>query len=311
MIPVDSPHLEVATQSHPGETGKNNEDALSVAAYRLESDGTPAIVAVIADGVGGHRAGEIASRMAVEIVANRIGESSGNDPLASLRAAVVEAGRAVSTAAEALPERQGMASTIAVAWILGRRLFTAYAGDSRIYLRRRGRLQQTTIDHSWVQEAIEHNIITPEEAHSHPHAHMLRRYLGGNLEPQPDFRLRLSPIESEKRSVGNQGVKLEPGDDVLLCTDGLTDLVSDDEIDEALGKGSPSEAAASLVVLARARGGHDNITTVLIAVAGSGKVAAARRLSTPLALAAAITGLILCVAFGVAAALWLGFWPWG
>jgi protein phosphatase len=302
--------LEVATQSHPGETGKNNEDAFSVTSYRLEEDGTPAILAVVADGVGGHRAGEIASKMAVDIVSKRVGEASGNDPLNSLRSAIVEAGRAISTAAEAFPERQGMASTIAVAWILGRRLFTAYAGDSRIYLRRRGRLQQTTIDHSWVQEAIEHAIITPEEARSHPNAHILRRYLGSNLEPQPDFRLRLSPEESVKRSESNQGVALEPGDEVLLCTDGLTDLVSDDEIDEALRKGAASEATESLVVLARARGGHDNITTLLIAVPGA-VAPAGRRISTPLALAAAIFALMLCVAAGVAVALWLGFWPWG
>ena len=242
MIPAASPHLEVATQSHPGETGKNNEDSFSVAAFQLESDGAPAIVAIVADGVGGHRAGEIASRMAVDIVAKRLGEASGLEPLASLGAAIVEAGRAISAAAEALPERQGMASTIATAWILGRRLFTAYVGDSRIYLRRRGRLQQTTVDHSWVQEAIEHAIITPEEAHAHPNAHILRRYLGGNLEPQPDFRLRLSPTEDVKLSEVNQGVELEPGDEVLLCTDGLTDLVSDAEIDEALGKASTMEA---------------------------------------------------------------------
>src|SRR3990172_10391967 len=151
-----------------------------------------------------------------------------------------------------------MASTVAAAWIIGRRLFTGYVGDSRIYVRDGGRLKQTTVDHSWVQEAIEHAIITPREAPSHPHAHILRRYLGGNREPQPDFRLRLSPDDSLKRSEANQGVELEPGDQVLLCSDGLTDLVSDAEIDEALRISSASEAADSLVVLARARGGHAN-----------------------------------------------------
>jgi protein phosphatase len=310
MIPVESPHLQVATLSHPGETGKNNEDAFSVASFRLEADGPPSIVAVVADGVGGHRAGEIASRMAVDIVAKRVGEASGHDPQTALWTAIVEAGRAISTAAEALPEQQGMASTIAVAWVIGRQLFTAYIGDSRIYLRRRGRLQQTTIDHSWVQEAIEHAIITPEEARSHPHAHILRRYLGGNLEPVPDFRLRLSPEEGAKRSEANQGVELGPGDQVLLCSDGLTDLVSDDEIDEALRKASAAEAADSLVVLARARGGHDNITTVLLGVPGIARPAR-RRLAAPWGIAAAIAGLLLCIGLGVAAALWLGFWPWG
>jgi len=310
VISTEVPHLEVASQSHPGETGKNNEDALSVTSYRLEDDGTPALLAIVADGVGGHRAGEIASRMAVEIVTKRVGESSGHEPVPALRAAIVEAGQAVSTAAEAFPERQGMASTIAVAWIIGRKLYTAYTGDSRIYLRRRGKLQQTTIDHSWVQEAIEHHIITPEEAHTHPHAHILRKYLGGSLEPQPDFRLRLSPGESDQRSLDNQGVVLEPGDQVLLCSDGLTDLVSDQEIDEALLRGTLEETAASLVVLARARGGHDNITTILVGVPAEVAGARPRRASRNAVVGCAIAGLMLIVLSAVAALAWFGLWPW-
>ncbi len=310
MIAVEVPHLEIASQSHPGETGKNNEDALSVTAYRLEDEGTPALLAVVADGVGGHRAGEIASQMAVEIVTKRVGESSGREPVAALRAAIVEAGQAVSSAAETYPERLGMASTIAVAWIIGRKLFTAYAGDSRIYLRRHGRLQQTTVDHSWVQEAIEHRIITPAEAHNHPHAHILRRYLGGNLEPQPDFRLRLSPGESERRSLDNQGVALAAGDRVLLCSDGLTDLVSDQEIDEALQRGTLEEAASSLVVLARARGGHDNITTVLIGVPTEAAASRPRRLRRIVVLGCAVAALMLIVLLAIAALTWFGLWPW-
>jgi protein phosphatase len=309
MIPAAAPHLEVASRSHPGETGKNNEDAWSVTAHTLEAGGTPSLLAIVADGVGGHRAGEIASRMVVETVSKRVGESSGEDPLATLHAAIVEAGRGITSAAENIPERQGMASTIAVAWILGRRLFTAYAGDSRIYLRHRSRLQQTTIDHSWVQEAIEHAIITPEEAHSHPHAHILRRYLGGALEPNPDFRLRLSPEETDQRAAENQGLELEPGDEVLLCTDGLTDLVSDVEIAESLSRASPEEAADTLVVLARARGGHDNITTVLIAVPGATQPTPSRVSIWMILLS--ILGLLLCIALGTAAVLWLGLWPWG
>jgi protein phosphatase len=311
VIPVETQHLPVASESHPGETGKNNEDAFSVSAYRLDPEGTPVLLAIVADGVGGHRAGEIASRMVVEIVSRQVGESSGRDPMASLRSAVVEAGRAVSTAAEALPEQQGMASTIAVAWIIGRRLYTAYTGDSRIYLRRRGRLQQATIDHSWVQEAIEHQIIAPEEARGHPHAHILRKYLGGNLEPQPDFRLRLAPGESDRRSLDNQGVALEPGDQVFLCSDGLTDLVPDKEIDQALASRAPAEAVASLVVLARARGGHDNITVILIAVPDGRGTPPRRRRSRLGVLASAVAGLVLIVLLAIAALLWFGLWPWG
>jgi protein phosphatase len=306
--PTDRLHLPVAVQTHPGESGKNNEDAASVSGHILEEGGQPSLLAIVADGVGGHRAGEIASTMAVDVVRRRVGESSGLEPLETLRAAIVEAGRSISTAAEALPERQGMASTIAVAWILGRRLFTAHAGDSRIYLLQSKRLHQITIDHSWVQEAIEHRIITPEEAPNHPHAHILRRYLGGNLEPQPDFRLRLSAGETDRRSLANQGLTLSPGDRILLCTDGLTDLVSNDEIAEAIGEAPPEEAASSLVVLARARGGHDNITTILIAVPPEAGPSAAR--PRRLALLLAVPLLVALVALAVAGLLWFGLWPW-
>lgn len=311
MIPTSDLHLVVAAESHAGEVGKNNEDAHTVAGYRLEAGGTPSILAIVADGVGGHRAGEVASRMAVDTIAKRIGEASGEDPVSQLRAAVVEAGRAISTAAEAFPERQGMASTIAVVWIIGPRLYTAYAGDSRIYLLRGGRLQQTTLDHSWVQEAIEHSIITPQEAKTHPNAHILRRYLGGTLEPQPDFRLRLTPTDNERKAVGQQGMTLEPGDQVLLCTDGLTDLVTDDEIARALVKGSPEEAAAALVVLARARGGHDNITTIVIAVPEATGKAPKRRRSRGFVLVLGVAALLLAILAGVAVVWLLGLWPWG
>lgn len=308
MILTERPHLSVAIESHPGESGKNNEDAASVSAYRLEEGGPPSLLAIVADGVGGHRAGEIASQMAVDVVRRRVGEASGLEPVETLRGAIVEAGRAISTAAEAFLERQGMASTIAVAWIIDRRLYTAYAGDSRIYLHRSGRLQQVTVDHSWVQEAIEHRIITPEEAPNHPHAHILRRYLGGNLEPQPDFRLRLAAGETDRRSVANQGVSLSPGDRILLCTDGLTDLVSNAEIAAAIADTPPEEAATSLVVLARARGGHDNITTVLIAVPPApGKPVRARRAHPFLV---AIPALIALIALAVVGLLWTGLWPW-
>lgn len=311
MIPTTELHLEVAAQSHAGETGKNNEDAFFYSGYRLESDGTPAVVAIVADGVGGHRAGEIASRLAVDTASKRISEASGADPISQIRAAIVEAGRTISTASEALPEQQGMASTIAVVWVIGSRLYTAYTGDSRIYLLRGGRLQQTTIDHSWIQEAIEHKIITPVEARTHPNAHILRRYLGGNVEPQPDFRLRLESSDSDGHAIEHQGTALEPGDQILLCTDGLTDLVRDEEIRAALLKGPPAESTAALVVLARARGGHDNITTIVLGVPGTPGATPRRRAPRFVVIGAAVLALIVTILLGLAAAWTLGFWPWG
>lgn len=309
MIPSDQPHLTIASQSHAGETGKNNEDAFSTSAYRLEADKTPSLLAVVADGIGGHQAGEIASGIAVETAVRHLAAANGRQPVAQLRAAVVDAGRAVAQAAMEAEERSGMGSTIAVAWIIGLRLYTATVGDSRIYHMRQGRLRQLSIDHTWIQEALEHHVITPEEARTHPNAHILRRHLGGSLDVEPDLRMRWNSGDDDVRALARQGLRLEASDQILLCTDGLTDLVNDRELGEALASGASKEAVDSLVVLARARGGHDNITLVLLGVPPEAATAVRRHIS-PWTVAAAVAGLATLVALAMAAAWLLGFWPW-
>ena len=266
MKRTDTLHLAAAALTHPGETGKNNEDNHALVGYQLESDGRPAVLAVVADGIGGHRAGEVASALVVEVLLAALERFRAGEPLPALRGAMVEAGRAVARAAVQSPEREGMGSTAAVALVLDRRLYIAAVGDSRVYLLQDGRLQQLTTDHTWVQEAIEYQVISPEAARGHPHAHVLRRHLGGSTEPRPDLRLRLAPGESDQQAEANQGHVLGPGDQVLLCTDGLTDLVDDAEISDHLTRHAPPAAIEGLMQLARARGGFDNITLVLLAV---------------------------------------------
>lgn len=268
MNPTDSPHLGVVAFSHPGETGKNNEDRFSVTAYRLEAKDRPCLLAAVADGIGGHQAGEVAAELAIETLVNTLAPSSGVQPVRELRAAVLEAARAVSRASQESPEREGMGSTLSVAWIIGSQLYLASVGDSRVYLMRRDHLVQLTTDHTWIQEALDRRAITPEEAREHPNMHVLRRHLGGRQEPEPDMRLRLPGDRSDAESEANQGMRLEPGDQLLLCSDGLTDLVTYAEIRQALTESVPMEAGQGLVDLARARGGHDNITLVLLTVPG-------------------------------------------
>ncbi len=310
MIPAAAAHLTVAVETHPGETGKNNEDRFSLTGYTLRDGATRATLAVVADGIGGHLAGEVAAQLAIDTFVARAATYDDGDPIEVLRGAVIEAGRAVAEASLEKPEREGMGSTLSAAWVIGQRLYTVTIGDSRIYLLRAGRLIRTSIDHTWVQEAIDHEIIPPAAAHNHPNAHVLRRHLGGRLEPQPDFRLRLAPSESEEASVSHQGLLLQPGDQIFLCTDGLTDLVQDYEIAGSLRKRSPQAAAHYLVDLARARGGFDNITALVLVVPGRpsrGGCAAWFRLL----IAAGISTLLL-VAFvlaTLAAAWWLGIGP--
>ena len=223
-----------------------------------------------------------------------------------LRAAVVEAGHAIQRAAALSPDQEGMGSTVAVAWEIGGRLYTVSVGDSRIYFLRGGDLQRLTIDHTWVQEALDHGVITPEEAHNHPHAHILRRHLGGAQEAQPDQRLRLAADESDARSFANQGLALYQGDQILVCSDGLTDLVTDEEIRATLAAQPPAVSVPTLIDLAHARGGHDNITIIVALVPAPPR---RRRPALPTLLLAVLL-LVLLAAAGSFGLLWLGLWPW-
>ncbi len=266
MIRAESAHLDVAAQTHAGMSGKNNEDRYAITSYQLdEDDPTPVLFAVVADGIGGHRAGEVAAELAVDHISQAVAESDARRPKFILERAIHEASEAIADHASSAFEKKGMGSTCACIWILGDKLYTATVGDSRIYLLREGRIQQLTTDHTWVQEAIEKNIITPEQAQDHPNVHVIRRYLGSAELPEVDFRLRKYPTEADALAESNQGMKIQPGDTFLICSDGLTDLVWNDEIAEIIrAKPNLKAATEELVNTANERGGHDNITIVLI-----------------------------------------------
>src|SRR5687768_8009279 len=274
MIRVTRAHLNVDAQTHAGMTGKNNEDRYAVASFVLDQrNRIPVLFAVLADGIGGHRAGEVAAELAVNHLMQAVARSDGRHIRQTIEDAVIEASDAIAAHAGSNENLKGMGATCATAWIVGDKLHTAYVGDSRIYLIRSGRIQQLTVDHSWVQEAIEKGVLTPEKAREHPNVHVIRRYLGSPTPPEPDFRMKLSRDEGDQHAENNQGVQLLPGDVLLLCSDGLTDLVWDDEILEVIrSKPSLKEAAHSLIELANARGGHDNTTVVLISVPSNFKL---------------------------------------
>lgn len=268
MIRVSRAHLNVDAQSHAGMTGKNNEDRYAVASFVLDQrERMPVLFAVLADGIGGHRAGEVAAELAVNHLMQAVARSDGRHIRQTIEEAVTEASDAIAAHAATNEHMKGMGATCATAWIVGDKLHTAYVGDSRIYLIRSGRIQQLTVDHSWVQEAIEKGILTPENARQHPNVHVIRRYLGSPTPPEPDFRLKLFNDEGDQHAENNQGLQLLPNDILLLCSDGLTDLLWNDEILEVIrSKPTLKEASRALIEIANARGGHDNITVVLISV---------------------------------------------
>jgi len=274
MIPSSPAHLHVAALSHSGMTGKINEDRFAVSSFNLgPDDPRPAVFAVVADGIGGHRAGEVAAELVVNYISQGVAESNGKKPLKILENAIHNASQAVAVRSATGMEHEGMGATCACAWVVDRKLYIAHVGDSRIYLIRDGQIRRLTIDHTWVQEAIEKGILDPERAREHPNVHVIRRYLGSGRLPEVDFRLCLEEGEDDQKANGNQGFEMGPGDTLLLCTDGLTDLLWDDEILKTLDSQPDVNAAAeALVEMANRRGGHDNITVVLISVPSPAEV---------------------------------------
>ena len=271
------PHLNIAALSHAGMSGRNNEDRYAIASY-LGKNKTPVLFAIVADGIGGHRAGEVAAELAVNYIIAKVSESNGNKPLEIMESAIHTASQVITSRSASKTEQRGMGSTCACVWVEGDRLYTTYVGDSRIYLRRDGKIQCLTVDHTWVQEAVEKGLILPEQARDHPNVHVIRRHLGSVELPQVDFRLRLSNDDDNDRAQKNQGVILQANDILLLCSDGLTDMVWDDEILRVLTtRSSLKSAAEDLVAQANERGGHDNITVVLLGVPKEGIVAPQKR----------------------------------
>jgi serine/threonine protein phosphatase PrpC len=202
----------------------------------------------------------------VEHLSQVVADSDGSHPQQTLQAAISQTSQQVYTQAQEQESRQGMGSTVACALVIGARLYTVNVGDSRIYLMRGGKILQLSTDHTWIQEALEKGIVKPEQVRGHPNAHIIRRYIGSPTPPAGDFRLHLSADESDAQAEANQGMTLQDEDRVLLCSDGLTDLVEDAEILAAYTSQSLEAASKSLVELANARGGHDNITLVAIHV---------------------------------------------
>jgi protein phosphatase len=286
LIPTDKPHLETAALTHPGMTGKNNEDRYALLSFKRESrnGSTPVLFAVVADGVGGKQAGEVAAEIAVEILGRSVSKSDGSDPLETMRQAYLACNQAILEKAGEGIETSGMGTTATCVWVEGDRLYGANIGNSRLYLHREGELRRISIDHSWVEEALGLGLITPEKARDHPNARIITRHLG-STDPEPDLRLRLMSDEDDAAMKANQGLRLQPADILLICSDGLSDVVYDEEIETALSEDTLDGALSRLTDLANERGGPDNITSIALRVpekqvaAPGGKAAPARRRS--------------------------------
>ena len=231
------------------------------------------LFAVVSDGIGGHRAGEVAAELAVNYIIEKVSESNGKNPLQIMEAAIHSASEAIASRSASQEEQQGMGATCACVWIEGHRFYIAYVGDSRIYLVRDGSIQRLTVDHTWVQEAVERGIITADAGTRS--SRMCTSSAGTWARWNFPMWIIAAAAERRRRHAAARTTTrehaLKQGDRLLICTDGLTDMVWDDEILRLiLTRNSLQSAAEDLVAQANERGGHDNITVVLIGVPKEG-----------------------------------------
>ena len=308
MIRNKQAHLIYHAASHPGMTGKQNEDRFGVTAFLGGwNDRMPSLLAVLCDGIGGHRAGEVAADMGVSLITEGVAAVELDKPLRTLEKAINRANTAIYHASQTDQGRVGMGATCACAWVIGDRLYTANLGDSRIYLLRKGHFVQLTTDHTWIQEAIDAGIISEEGVENHPNSHVIRRYLGSKGEPEPDFRLWYFEGEDDEAALANQGLRLKPDDVIMLCSDGLTDLVADPEIRSVLERQPLTDGPDALIEMANARGGHDNITVVLLKVPPKGAGWFGRKRKRQWAIGCLTTLAVLILLIGSAL---VGRWWW-
>ena len=244
---------EVARYYHSvtdvGRQREANED--SRAEYALGDGG---VLLVVADGMGGHENGEVASRIAVEALGQIFQNSPAPDPRDKLKNGMLVANQRIVSEAERL-KVEGMGTTAVAAYVRGNRAFVAHVGDSRLYHVRDGALIWRTTDHTRVQKMVQMGILSAEEAKDHPDANVVSRALGF---------AQLADGTALEPEVQEEPLELRPGDSLILCTDGLYDGVTDVEVAQTVGGRTAKDGAQALVDLANERGGHDNITVTVL-----------------------------------------------
>ncbi len=240
------------TLTDTGRTRDHNEDFTKVhIPSDLEVLKTKGALYLVADGLGGHQAGEVASQRASETLVSEYYADEQSDITTSLKQALYNANKTVYTLAQAQEQRRGMGTTMVAAVVRGKEVYLANVGDSRAYLFREGKLSQCTKDHSLVQAQIDAGMLTPEEAHMHPQRNVITRSIGH--APHVDVDI----FEEQ----------LKPGDILLLCSDGLSNPVRNKEIAALLAAyPQPQEAVVQLVNRANERGGPDNISVLLVQI---------------------------------------------
>ena len=214
-----------------------------------ESVGNLPNLFVVADGMGGHNAGDFASRYGVSVLVETVRKDKNFNPVKVMRNAIEAANREVFSQSRNDPSMAGMGTTMVVCTVVGGYAYIANVGDSRLYLAGSDSMTQITQDHSLIAEMVRLGELTPEEGRNHPDKNIITRAVGTNEEVKIDFF----------------DVKLETGDQILMCSDGLSNMVEDQRIFEILkGEDTKADKAQVLVDEANANGGRDNIAVIVV-----------------------------------------------
>mgnify|MGYP002174374068 CR=1 FL=1 len=251
--------ISVMAATDIGRVRDHNEDDYVAPGGKESPPGVDSLL-VVADGMGGHAAGEVASKRTVEGIVPSLHEQGqesskleGNALGAFLGKVLEEVNHEVWQAAQE-DDKRGLGTTCTLAAIRGDQMFLAHIGDSRAYLLRDGELHQVSKDHSWVEDAVEQGIITREETRTHPNRNVITRAIGLDQQPQIDTYV----------------MPLADGDLLVLCSDGLNSMIPDEDIHRILTSSGPEEVCQALIDAANNQGGNDN-TTVVVAAVGAGR----------------------------------------
>lgn len=228
----------------------NEDEVLFVRPHDARLRREKGVLAIVADGMGGHNCGEVAARMAVDTISEQFYDARGNDLLKDLAKAVEKANANIFGLAQSDTAHKGMGTTCIAAVLRGKELYLAHVGDSRAYRVSTKGIAQLTKDHTYVQSLFDRGVITAEEKDNHPEKNYITKALGTRKQVSPDiFRVPTSFNDNDR---------------LLLCTDGLYDYLSAEEIYDIVLKKKPSEAARIMIELAKNRGGHDNMSLLVL-----------------------------------------------
>lgn len=248
---IDSATMKVVILSDLGNIRTNNEDIgmfFRIADEQVQRE--KGYLLIVADGMGGHRAGEVASRLAAETVSEEYFNQTGNGSIEkNLSKAFNAANKKIFSMASSNQQYRGMGTTCTSLIVKDQQIYFAHAGDSRAYILQNNLITRITEDHTYVQELVNKGEITNEEAESHPKRNILTNAMG----TKPDLRI----------DTGKCSVAFEQNNRLLLCSDGLYDYIKDSELADILSSKPLHEAASFLIQEAKKRGGHDNITVIL------------------------------------------------